>query len=268
MNRFQRKKGFTLIELLVVISIIALLVAILMPALGKARDQAKASTCGSQLKQWGLAFYYYAEDYSQKPIPYNYNPFWFYRFAPYLGDKNYTKGYQEGAMMIMQCPSCKRWKNINNAGIAYGTAKLNWQWQYSGQDNTEVPENQYSEGSYLINGWLYGNPDERYFQKISEAKNTTPLITDGAWVDTWPTHSDIDGNREPSPRLVDLQGGGIGGNLPMANAAPRILLNRHNRAINMVFTDAHVERVPLEDVYTYYWHKGFKAQPDLVLPNQ
>ena len=55
--------GFTLIELLVVISIIALLVSILMPALGAARFQAKVVVCKSNFHQWGLTSRLYAEDY-------------------------------------------------------------------------------------------------------------------------------------------------------------------------------------------------------------
>ncbi len=55
--------GFTLIELLVVISIIAVLVAIMLPALAKAREAARASVCGSQLKQTSLAFEMYRNDF-------------------------------------------------------------------------------------------------------------------------------------------------------------------------------------------------------------
>lgn len=56
------RRAFTLIELLVVISIIALLVSILLPALGKARESAKSTVCKSNLRQISLGFSYYAED--------------------------------------------------------------------------------------------------------------------------------------------------------------------------------------------------------------
>src|SRR3954464_7101760 len=55
--------GFTLIELLVVIAIIALLAAILFPVFGRARENARRSSCQSNLKQIGLGILQYVQDY-------------------------------------------------------------------------------------------------------------------------------------------------------------------------------------------------------------
>lgn len=65
-----KKRGFTLVELLVVISIIALLLAILMPALSKVRSQATRVVCSSYLHSWGIALSLYAID-NKNYFPYN-----------------------------------------------------------------------------------------------------------------------------------------------------------------------------------------------------
>lgn len=65
-------QGFTLIELLVVISLIALLVALLLPALQNARESARLTVCGSNLRQNALAVQMYADEYDDA-IPYQHN---------------------------------------------------------------------------------------------------------------------------------------------------------------------------------------------------
>lgn len=88
------KRAFTLIELLVVIAIIALLAAILFPVFGRAREMARRSSCQSNLKQIGLGFQQYTQDYDETyPSIYdgqsnNINAgaikFWPYALQPYI----------------------------------------------------------------------------------------------------------------------------------------------------------------------------------------
>ena len=64
--RFQGRAAFTLVELLVVIAIIAILAAMLFPAFARARENARRASCQSNLKQIGLGFMQYTQDYDER----------------------------------------------------------------------------------------------------------------------------------------------------------------------------------------------------------
>src|SRR5687768_16656834 len=100
----QRRLGFTLIELLVVIAIIAILAAILFPVFAQAREKARQTSCLSNMKQLGLAFLSYTQDYDEMairtfygPSPSNTRCSWPVFTQPYI--KNYD---------IFRCPSAPR----------------------------------------------------------------------------------------------------------------------------------------------------------------
>jgi prepilin-type N-terminal cleavage/methylation domain-containing protein/prepilin-type processing-associated H-X9-DG protein len=95
------RSGFTLIELLVVIAIIAILAAILFPVFGRARENARRSSCQSNLKQIGLAFAQYIQDYDERfPAGIQLNGPNFKGVGWAGGLYPYTKSTQ-----IFQCPS-------------------------------------------------------------------------------------------------------------------------------------------------------------------
>ncbi len=112
----RHRSGFTLIELLVVIAIIAILAAILFPVFERARAKAHQASCQSQLKQIGLAFLMYAQDYDEllpegeglfHRADFPYLPTWDISYDPYPGKGGwavYIAPYVK-SVAVFDCPS-------------------------------------------------------------------------------------------------------------------------------------------------------------------
>jgi len=136
-RRYALGNGFTLIELLVVIAIIAILAALLLPALAKAKSKARAVTCLSDLKQWALAFTLYAED-NEDQVPEEGNTIvpinnalnadaWYNRVATTIDQRSMLALYtasppnppMPGDKTIFSCPAAPRPSFTPSVGKAY-----------------------------------------------------------------------------------------------------------------------------------------------------
>jgi prepilin-type N-terminal cleavage/methylation domain-containing protein/prepilin-type processing-associated H-X9-DG protein len=245
-----KQEGFTLIELLVVIAIIALLVSILMPSLNRAKKQTQATVCLSNLKQWGVMFTMYAQDYNQSlPAGWNNGTMWMVDLM----------AYYQGGDDVRLCPSAKIFLH-NIPGNVPGTFTAWGKYGHPGYFDGWTPdwgiEGQY--GSYGINGWAHNPPDQGriyniaaedrplYWRTIS-AKNASnvPLMGACMWDGTEPYDTD-------SPPLLE------GVQLPGSNMSI-FCLDRHNGGPNMLFMDTSVREVGLKELWILKWHKNFNT---------
>ena len=143
----RKLKGFTLIELLVVVSIIALLVSILLPALSKAREQAKIVVCAGNLRSMNMAYQFYATE--------NNDIFTIYRTAtPYLVPpfaKLMAGGYISDPQ-AMYCPNCTKLAPYDKP-LAPANGNITWTFMASYSHRPYVDPRNWSFYGYR-GGWF------------------------------------------------------------------------------------------------------------------
>lgn len=178
----SQRRGFTLIELLVVISIIALLVAILMPALGRAREQAKFTVCKTNLKSYGLAMAMYLGDYDDA-----YPQSWYSLFNPRGNNTTNACDWHNASFDYEKVPSIRGplYKYLETMevhlcptfeGFARRYGNIHPPYHNGGHPATpEIePQYAYSQNHYL--GGLRSNGSPLGVKKGGEVKNPSGVI--------------------------------------------------------------------------------------------
>ncbi|MBN1123447.1 MAG: prepilin-type N-terminal cleavage/methylation domain-containing protein [Sedimentisphaerales bacterium] len=233
----RRIRAFTLIELLVVIAIIGILLAIMVPALNKAREQVQATICLNNLKQIGMAANLYSEE-NNTYVPRGTGGSgrtWFMLFLPYVGHTSGETDYRR--VDLYRCPGFPK----------------------TGLGLYDVPNSRQTV-CFVINGWTFNDRNDKTGHEISKPTKLSefkvPMATAymadneaGDW------RAIIEEETSPEIHRCDLFNPG---HLPTSDSKDitrgrRIACDRHRDGCNLLFLDWHAEYRDAEDITVNTW---------------
>lgn len=261
-----QRSAFTLVELLVVIAIIALLTAILLPALGRVRRQGKAVVCRANLKQWGQVLAIYTQDNEGRLPCGSPGGIWLLRGEALSLDASDKPVTRSGIRTkgIARCPMALRPRgdeiSPSTPGVAYAFSGTSWAprqrvtitfgstfaaWQI-------IRPAPHFPISYGFNGWLLktdpglpggllrAQPGVNTYSLTGKAN--FPALLDCVGADHAPLSED-----KPPAEPDDNQ----------ASEMARFCINRHGGYVNALFLDWSARRVGLKELWTLKWHRDY-----------